>query len=216
VTVSLYPEEPAAGPWRVARIDDVIATFANRAQRTTDRPLVVAIDGRSSSGKTSLSARVAELIPATAVVHTDDIAWWHSRFGWADLARHVLEIVRSGAALAYRPPAWVERGREGAIVVPPGIELLLFEGVGASREELADLLDARPWVQTDRATIDRRNEGRGADDGWLAEELPWLAARQPWEHADLIVDGAPTLAHNSSIELVVSDGPLRQTGVDPP
>jgi hypothetical protein len=208
MTSSLHPEEPAAGPWRVELIDDVIATFAHRAQRTIDRPLVVGVDGRSSSGKTTLAARVAELIPATAVVHTDDIAWWHSRFGWADLARHVLRTVRSGAALAYRPPAWIERGRDGAIVVPPGIELLLLEGVGASREELADLLDARLWVQTDRATIDRRNEGRGADNGWLAEELPWVAARRPWEHADLIVDGTPMFVYNPSIELVVSDGPL--------
>jgi hypothetical protein len=148
VTISLHPEEPAVGPWRVELIDDVIAGFVNRAQRTTDRPLVVAIDGRSSSGKTTLSARIADIIPATAVVHTDDIAWWHSRFGWADLAEHVLKSVRSRTALAYRPPAWIERGREGAIVVPPGIELLLFEGVGASREELAELLDARLWVQT--------------------------------------------------------------------
>jgi len=208
VTISLHPEEPEAGPWRIERIDAVIAMFANRAQRTPDRPLVVAIDGRSSSGKTTLAARVGELILATAVVHTDDIAWWHSRFGWADLARHVLETVRSRAALAYRPPAWIERGRDGAIVVPPGIELLLLEGVGASREELADLLDARLWVQTDRATIDRRNEGRGADNGWLAEELPWVAARRPCEHADLIVDGTPVLAYNPSIELVASPGPL--------
>ena len=208
MTIRLYPEEPAAGAWRVERIYDVIATFANRAQRTTDRPLVVAIDGRSSSGKTTLAARFAEIIPATAVVHTDDIAWWHSRFGWEDLARHVLETVRSGASLAYRPPAWIERGREGAIMVPSGMQLLLLEGVGASREELADLLDARLWVQTARATIDRRNEGRGADDGWLAEELPWVAARRPWEHADLIVDGKPILAYNPSIEFVVSRGPL--------
>ncbi|MBV9602900.1 MAG: hypothetical protein JOZ87_39450 [Chloroflexi bacterium] len=168
----------------------------------------MAIDGRSSSGKTTVAAHIAELIPRTAVVHTDDIAWWHSRFGWADLARHVLETVRSGAALAYRPPAWIERGREGAILVPPGIGLLLFEGVGASREELADLLDARLWVQTARATIDRRNAGRGADNGWLAEELPWVAARRPWEHADLIVDGTPMRVYNPSIELVTSDGPL--------
>jgi hypothetical protein len=88
----------------------------------------------------------------------------------------------------------------------------LLEGVGASREELADLLDVRVWVQTDRATIDRRNDRRGADDGWLAEELPWLAVRRPWEHADLIVDGTPILVYNPSIELVVSSGPLREGG----
>jgi MFS family permease len=51
-----------------------------------ERPLVVALDGRSSSGKTTLAGRVAGAIPATAVVHTDAIAWWHSRFGWTNLA----------------------------------------------------------------------------------------------------------------------------------
>lgn len=82
----LHPEEPAAGPWRVERIADVVQAFADRTHRYAGRPLVVAIDGRSSSGKTTLAGRAANIIPATAVVHTDDIAWWHSRFGWADLA----------------------------------------------------------------------------------------------------------------------------------
>jgi hypothetical protein len=108
-------------------------------------PLVVAIDGRSSSGKTTLARRVADTVPATAVVHTDDIAWFHSRFGWADLAKRVLEAVHDGAALSFRPPVWDERRRDGAIVVPRGIQLLVLEGVGSSREELAHLLDGRLW-----------------------------------------------------------------------
>ena len=141
-------------------------------------------------------------------MHTDDIAWWHSRFGWADLAEHVLETVRAGEALYFRPPAWIERDREGAIVVPGGIQLLVLEGVGASRDELAHLLDARIWVQTDQAEIDRRNKARGADDGWLEEELPWVAVHRPWEHADLVIAGSPMLSHNPQIEVVVADGPL--------
>lgn len=209
MTIDLHPEEPAAGPWRVMQTAEVIAVFSDRTRRATDRPLIIAIDGRSSSGKTTLATRIAEIIPDTAVVHTDDIAWWHSRFGWADLAQHVLETVRSGTSLWYRPPAWDERGREGAIVVPSGIQVLLLEGVGASREELDHLLDARVWVQTDRTITDRRNEGRGGDDGWLEEELPWLAVRRPWRHADLVVAGAPTLTHDPRTEMVVSNGPLR-------
>jgi hypothetical protein len=39
-----------------------------------------AVDGRSSSGKTTLAARVQAAVAGSAVVHTDDIAWWHSRF----------------------------------------------------------------------------------------------------------------------------------------
>jgi hypothetical protein len=30
-------------------------------------------------------ARYSELVPGSAVTHTDDIAWEHSRFGWAGL-----------------------------------------------------------------------------------------------------------------------------------
>jgi hypothetical protein len=213
----LHPEEPAAGPWRVERIADVVQAFADRAHRCAGRPLVVAIDGRSSSGKTTLAGRVANIIPAAAVVHTDDIAWWHSRFGWADLAVRVLETVHTGEAVSFRPPAWIERGREGAIVVPAHIQLLVLEGVGASREELAHLTDARIWVQSDREATKQRDEARVAAGettregvtGWLAEELPFVAARRPWEHADLIVAGTPKLAHDPHIEIVVADGPLR-------
>ncbi len=213
----LHPEEPAAGPWRVERIADVVQAFADRAHRYAGRPLVVAIDGRSSSGKTTLAGRVANIIPAAAVVHTDDIAWWHSRFGWADLAVRVLETVHTGEAVSFRPPAWIERGREGAIVVPAHIQLLVVEGVGASREELAHLTDARIWVQSDRQATKQRDEARVATGettregvtGWLAEELAFVAARRPWEHADLIVAGTPKLAHDPQIEVVVADGPLR-------
>jgi hypothetical protein len=193
----------------VERIADVLARFAGRARTPGERPLVVAINGRSSSGKTTLASRVAAATPATAIVHTDDIAWWHSRFGWVDLAEHVLATVRAAEALSYRPPAWDERGREGAIVVPRSMQLLLLEGVGSSRDELAHLLDARLWVQADQAVIDRRNDARAADEGWLAEELPFIAARRPWEHADLVVAGTPTLSHDARTETVVADAPLR-------
>jgi hypothetical protein len=224
VTSTLHPEEPPAGPWRVERIPDVFAQLAAQPEMAAGlRPIIVAIDGRSASGKTTLAKRVAEAIPATAVVHTDDIAWFHSRFGWADLAVHVLESAHAGEALSFRPPAWDERHREGSIVLPTGIRLLLLEGVGSSRDELSHLLDARLWVQADRVTTDRRHDDRvaagastrSAAEKWMAEELPFLASRRPWEHADLVVAGAPSLPHDPRSELVVADGPL-PTAPPPP
>jgi hypothetical protein len=151
------------------------------------------------------------------VVHTDDIAWGHSRFGWADLAQRVLEAVQIDAALSFRPPGWDKVGREGAISVARGTRLLLLEGVGSSREELAALVNARLWVQSDAAATEWRNEARIASGettraklaGWMGEELPFIAARRPWEHADLIVAGTPTLPYHPSTEIVVADGPLR-------
>ena len=149
-------------------------------------------------------------------MHTDDIAWSHSRFGWADLAVRVLELVHAGGAVSFRPPAWRERGRPGAIVVPGGTRLLVLEGVGSSREELAHLLDGRLWVQANRVATERRNDRRVAAgettraglESWMAEELPFIAARRPWEHAALVVARTPTLPHDPRAEIAVADGPL--------
>jgi energy-coupling factor transporter ATP-binding protein EcfA2 len=217
VTITLHPEEPPAGPWRVERISDVFGRLGRRAEMVRAGPTIVAIDGRSASGKSTLAKRVADAIPATGVVHTDDIAWFHSRFGWADLAVRVLETARVGEPLSFRPPAWDERHRQGAIGLPSGIKLLLFEGVGSSRMELAHLLDGRLWVQADRMATDQRDDERVAAgevtrsdvEEWMAEELPFVAARLPWGHADLVLAGTPSLPHDPRTEVVVADGPLR-------
>jgi hypothetical protein len=109
-----------------------VGAFAQRARPAAGRPLVMAIDGRSSSGKTTLAGRIADAVPESAVVHTDDIAWGHSRFGWADLAQCMLEALQVEAALSFRPRGWDKVGREGAITVARGTRLLLVEGVGSS------------------------------------------------------------------------------------
>lgn len=166
------------------------------------RPSVLAVDGRSASGKTTLAARLADAVPGTTVVHTDDIAWHHSVFDWVDLmVEGVLEPVRRGEAVSYRPPEWDERGRSGAIEVPAGQRLVIVEGVGAGRRELTDLLDGVVWVETPRETRDRRDDERMAAgdvsretyESWMAEEEPFVAEQGTWERAFAIVDGtSPT------------------------
>jgi hypothetical protein len=212
--MNLPPEEPAAGPWRVEPLAAVVATLGGQEPASAGRPLIVAVDGRSSSGKTTLSRHIAETVPGASVVHTDDIAWWHAAFDWAELlAAGVLEPVRAGRPVAYRPPAWDARDRPGAVTVPGGVRLLVVEGVGSSRRALAHLLDASLWVQSDLAETDRRNAVRvqageisPADfASWMAEESRFLAADRPWERAGLIVAGTPSLPHDPATELVVAD-----------
>src|SRR5690349_12329173 len=75
------------------------------------QPSIVAIDGRSSSGKTTLAARIAAAVPDSRVVHTDDIAWHHAVLDWAGLlADGVLRPFRSGRTVSYRPPQWDRHG----------------------------------------------------------------------------------------------------------
>ena len=121
VALQLSPDEPEAGPWHAQLVTDAATALLKlgRARGADHRPVVLAVDGRSSSGKTTLAARLRDAVAGSAVVHTDDIAWWHSRFGWADLLTDgVLIPVRSGHPVSFRPPQWEERQRDGAIAVP--------------------------------------------------------------------------------------------------
>lgn len=213
--MELGPGEPAAGPWRVERLDVFARSLAGAGAGRTSRPVVVAVDGRGGGGKTTLAERLCRLLPAAAVVHTDDVAWWHSRFGWDDLMiAGVLEPLHAGRGVRYRPPAWDARGRPGHIEVPAAARVVLIEGVGASRRSLADRLDVAVWVQSDygeakRRGIDRDMRTRGLDvslalrewDEWEAEEVPFLLDDRPWERADVIAASAPVLAHDPATEV---------------
>jgi hypothetical protein len=96
-----------------------------------------------------------------------------------------------GQAVSYRPPRWDSHGREGSLEIPAGCPLLIIEGDGAGRREVAHLIDTLIWVQADERETGRRNADRAAnrpaadlansavdgapfdEDGWMAEEIPF-------------------------------------------
>jgi len=207
--------EPAAGPWRVISVAELWRVLLDAAGPGTDRPAVVGIGGRSSSGKTTLAGRLAAEKSRVAVLHTDDIAWRQAVLDWDGLLLDgVLAPVRRGDPVAYRPPKWAEYGRSGAIEVPSGTAVLIVEGVGATRRALASVLDATIWVQADAAVLEQRDEARiaagettAADHrAWMAEERPFLLDDRAWERATVIVAGSPELPHEPTAEVVVADG----------
>jgi hypothetical protein len=223
VALQLSPDEPEAGRWNAQLVTCVAAALLElgRVRGAGHRPVVLAVDGRSSSGKTTLAARLRDAVAGSAVVHTDDIAWWHSRFGWADLlAGGVLIPVRAGHPVSFRPPQWEKRQREGAIEVQAGgCPLLIVEGVGAARRECAHLTDVSLWVQADERETERRSLARVGRPGesptvrdlraWMAEEVPFLSVQRPWERADLIACGTPEISFDPVVEVVVSSRPGR-------
>src|SRR5256885_16989980 len=163
MALQLAQEEPEAGPWRAERLSTVVNALTRRGLDQS-RPVVLAVDGRSNSGKTTLAARIRDLVPGSVIIHTDDIAWEHSRFGWADLLIDgILVPVRQGRAVSYRPPRWEEHGREGSLEVPAGCPLLIIEGDGAGRREAAQLIDTLIWVQADEREAGRRAAARAAN-----------------------------------------------------
>ena len=207
------PDEPAAGPWRVVALPELVGELEAAAGAPAGRPRLVGIDGRGGAGKTTVAARLAELVPGSAVVSTDDVAWHHSFFDWADLlAEHVLAPLRRGEAVDHRPRPWVERERPGSIAVPAGLDTVWVEGTGLVRRQLRPLLDASLWVQVDAAEAHRRLVGRDGDapeqrrfvEEWDREERPFLRTERPWEHATLVLAGSPVLPHDPATQAVVA------------
>jgi chloramphenicol 3-O-phosphotransferase len=170
---------------------------------------IVAVDGGSAAGKSTFAARLARAL-GTTVVHTDDVAWWESFFGWTPLlVEGVLEPLLEGRSVRFRPPAWQARERDGAIVAEPG-PALVVEGVGAGRQELSDYLDHLIWVDTDRQLAYERGLARPGEDAgfwreWELEEEGHFSRDRPWERADLLVSNDPPLPPDPERQLRVID-----------
>ena len=212
VAMVLGEGEQAAGPWRVVSLAKLVGMLG--PERELVRPWVLAVDGRSGSGKTTLAGRIRDAVPASTVVHTDDVAWSQAMFDWAGLlAGGILEPVRRGQPVSFRPPAWREQGRAGTIEVPRGRKLLIVEGAGAARQELMYLVDAVVWVQSDMAEAERRGIERDGGDSaaasfwnlWMAEELPFMARERPWTRANVIVAGTPRVPYDPATEVVIAE-----------
>jgi hypothetical protein len=197
--MNLPAGEPECRPWRATGPDELHDLIAASPEPATG-PRIVAIDGRGGSGKTVLARELAATAgrrgtPA-AIVHTDDVAWYQSFFGWDELlAEHVLGPVRAGRGAAYRPRSWQDRGRPGEITVPADTALLLVEGTGSTRRSLALWLDATVWVQVDTALAEGRLRERDGDTPairrhiaeWVREEDPFMLREQPWARCRWVV-----------------------------
>ncbi|MFI7542551.1 hypothetical protein [Actinoplanes sp. NPDC049599] len=199
--------------WRVATADEVRTRVRRAVGEPAGRPPILAVDGRGSSGKSTFAARLAGIWDGATVVHTDDIAWRHAVLDWAALlSEGVLNPVRAGRAVAYRPPQWDAAGRPGAIEVPAETTLVIVEGTGAGRRELAPVLDAVVWVEAAQCDVDRRNAERVAAGettpadfaAWMAEENPFVEAERTWERAAFLVAGWPALPHDPGATFVIA------------
>jgi hypothetical protein len=222
MTLQLAPDEPEAGPWRAEPLTVAAATVMQPRQGNGagHRPVALAVGGRSSSGKTTLAGRLRDVIAGSAVVHAGDIAWWHSRFGWADLLIDgvLLPARRAGGDLppSLVGPAPAPGDDRGPGWLPPPHH----RGRRGARRESAHLVDAAIWIQSDEWEAERRSLARVGHPGgslterrhrdWMAEEMPFAAGQPSWERADLIICGTPEISSDPATELVVAP-PLTRT-----
>jgi Mrp family chromosome partitioning ATPase len=181
------------------------------------RTRVLALDGRSGAGKTTVAAGLAAAaaLPDAAVVDLDAICP-----GWDGLAaaprllvEHVLEPLSQGRPAGY--PRWdweADRPAGWHPLEPPELHLLLIEGIGCGAQVCARYLSGLLWLEAPAGLRRDRALARDGDtyapnwQRWADQEQAYLDAEQPWERADLVLDGAPSPAPaTSGTVLVLAD-----------
>ena len=182
--------------------------IAARLAEHPNKPLLLALDGRCGSGKTTLAAQLAERFPNSAVFHTDDFylppadrvdGWEHipcANMDLARLSREVLAPARDGDAVSYRAYSC----REGAYLPTKSIAskpLFLVEGSYSHHPLLAENYDLRVFVTCSKEEQARRLQAREGKrypnfvQRWIPLEEGYFAQYHIETRADLILDTTP-------------------------
>jgi uridine kinase len=202
----------------------MIARFADLAGRVRAEPpglgpvRVVAVDGPAGAGKTLFAGRLARALRhlATTVVevHTDDLldGWDDIVDFWPRLEQRILEPLSRGEPAAYRGYDW-HAGRFGAeLVAVPPLEVLLLEGVTSARRAIRDRLALSVFVTAPAPLRLARVLARDGEElrpqllRWMATEADHFASDATAERVDMVVDGAPAIAHDPQMEYVCLGG----------
>jgi uridine kinase len=142
---------PVAGPAAV------LCERITSLQKATRTPVLVALDGRSGAGKSTVAGQVGAQVGAL-VIDGDDFyrggtdAYWDALgpaekmdlvIDW-ERQRSLLEQLQRGEAVTWQPYDWdADDGRLGAPVTADPAAVVLLNGAYSARPELSDLYSQR-------------------------------------------------------------------------
>ncbi|MCP9000635.1 chorismate-binding protein [Pseudarthrobacter sp. RMG13] len=187
----------------------------------TPAPVIIAIDGRSGAGKTTLAIELAAQLRnhhKVALFHLEDIYP-----GWNGLTAGIERYVSTVLTPLSRaePATWTswdwERHYDGDTRVTLPAEIVIVEGVGAAAAVARPLLSAVIWA--DSPDDIRRKRALDRDGGtyepfwdqWAEQEEAWLAADDVPQEADIRVlnnaDGSATADVMQALAYLPALGP---------
>jgi uridine kinase len=178
-----------ASPGSVSWIADAVRRAAPRAGGTR----VVAIDGRSGAGKTSLAAALRQRLQAPVVSLEDLYGGWDGlERGISLLVTAVLEPLAAGQAARVPRYDWVAREWAPPTLLEPP-DVLIVEGVGAGARRAHALESVLVWLEVPAAVRRKRALDRDGEtfvpywDQWAAQEDLMLARERTPDRADIVL-----------------------------
>ena len=170
----------------------VVAERVLGAPPTLGTGRLVCIDGPAGSGKTTLAAALASVVPDAHVVHCDELLQgWRGLPGLAATVEALVRPLAAGGTGHWRRWDWHADGWAETHRVEPG-GLLVLEGVGAWAPGIADLVGLLVWVEAGSEVrlargIDRDGEQmRPHWDQWRVDEDALFARLGTRARADLV------------------------------
>ena len=175
----------------------LVAQLVAAVRTRPGRVRVVGIDGCAGAGKTTLASQLGAALGDVPVVHTDDFASHDVPLEWWPRMLHdVIEPLLRGEPASYQPYDWVNRRPADTTVTVEPNDVVIVEGVGATRRAWRDRLALRIWVDCPRDLRLARGiardgeELRGFWQEWMKAEDAYVADERPETYADVVVDGS--------------------------
>jgi uridine kinase len=199
----------------------MIHTVVGAVQRLLDElepPIVIALDGRSGAGKSTMAAALVDRLPAT-VIPTDDFfaaditnAGWDERtaaerardaIDWRRMRESALEPLLAKRAASWHPFDFSAGTRaDGTYAMAPNAvrrepaPVIILDGAYSARPELADAIDLCVLVEVAASTRLTRLAARenaaflaAWHDRWDAAEAYYFTTVRPPTAFDLVVAG---------------------------
>lgn len=176
-------------------IEDLVRKISSLSRK--HQTLLVAIDGRGGSGKSTLSVKLVENLHDVNVVHLDDFAYPET--DRQRLLNQVINPLENNNPARYQRFDWgTKQLAEWHDIKPGGI--VIVEGVSTLHDVLYKHFDFKIWIECPAEVGFNRGLSRDLNvykvntkddwiNKWMPEEKKYIEEHKPQEKADFIVDG---------------------------
>ena len=168
----------------------------------TARPTLIAIDGRSGSGKSTFATDLAKYLEASAsvaILRLEDLYHgWDGLHPSFELYEQLMPQLAEGSTITYPTWDWDSSAVDASRIFAPA-DIVIIEGVGSLHSAARDYLDLGIWLEAPESY--RRNRALARDgetyrpywEMWAEQEERYLQAHHPHGAADVVMDAANDL-----------------------